>query len=97
MDRIPNIHPGEVLKLDLLDEYELSPEQLATAIHVTVETINEVIAGKRGIDADLALRLSRYFGMSAEMWINLQRKYDEEEIQLRDKAEYEQIRPIQAA
>lgn len=73
--KLPPIHPGEVLQ-DLLNEADLSANALALASHVPANRIGAVLKGQRGITADTALRLARYFGTSAQMWMNLQSKYD---------------------
>jgi len=73
--RLPPIHPGEVLQ-DLLAESELTVNALATALRVPANRIGGIIKGQRGITADTALRLARYFGTSAQMWVNLQSKYE---------------------
>lgn len=72
---LPPIHPGEVLQ-DLLKESGLSINALALALRVPANRIGGIVKGQRGITADTALRLARYFGTSAQMWINLQAKYD---------------------
>jgi addiction module HigA family antidote len=72
---LPPIHPGEVLQ-DLLNEAGLTANALATALRVPANRIGGIIKGQRGITADTALRLARYFGTSAQMWVNLQAKYD---------------------
>lgn len=73
--RLPPIHPGEVLQ-DLLNEAGLTVNGLATALRVPANRIGGIIKGQRGITADTALRLARYFGTSAQIWANLQAKYD---------------------
>jgi addiction module HigA family antidote len=73
--RLPPIHPGEVLQ-DLLKEAGLTVNALATALRVPANRIGGIVKGQRGITADTALRLARYFGTSAQMWVNLQAKYD---------------------
>ena len=73
--RLPPIHPGEILQ-DLLDEADLTANALATALRVPANRIGGIIKGQRGITADTALRLARYFGTSAQMWVNLQARYD---------------------
>lgn len=70
------IHPGEVLALDFLEPLKLSQYALAKALAVPPRRINEIVHGTRGITADTALRLSRYFGCSAAFWMNLQSRYD---------------------
>jgi addiction module HigA family antidote len=74
MSRIP-IHPGEVLKEEL-EEIELSAEALSRDIHVPANRIRQIIAGKRAVTADTALRLGHWFGMSADFWLNLQKSYE---------------------
>ncbi len=71
----PPIHPGEILA-DELDELGLTSAELARAIDVPANRISQIIAGKRAITADTALRLGRYFGTSAEFWMNLQKAYE---------------------
>jgi addiction module HigA family antidote len=73
--RLAPIHPGEVLQ-DLLQEAGLAVNALALALRVPANRIGGIIKGQRGITADTALRLARYFGTSAQMWMNLQAKYD---------------------
>ncbi len=72
----PPIHPGEILQEDFLDGFGITQHKLAVAIGVPPRRINEIVHGKRRITADTALRLGRYFGMSAQFWINLQARYD---------------------
>ena len=70
------IHPGEILKEEFLDPMGISQYRLAKDINVPPRRINEIVHGKRSITADTALRLSRYFKMSALFWLNLQAHYD---------------------
>lgn len=70
------IHPGEILLEDFLKPMGISQYRLAQAIHVPPRRINEIIHGTRGITADTAIRFSRYFGTSAELWLGLQADYD---------------------
>jgi addiction module HigA family antidote len=73
--RLPPIHPGEVLQ-DLLHEAGLRPNAVTMALRVPANRIGGILKGQRGITGDTALRLARYFGTSAQMWMNLQSKYD---------------------
>ncbi len=73
MARTP-IHPGEILA-DELQEIDLSAAELARIIEVPPNRISQIISGKRAITADTALRLARYFGTSADLWMNLQKIY----------------------
>lgn len=70
------IHPGEVLVEDFLTPLALSQYRLAKDISVPARRINEIAHGKRGISADTAIRLARYFGTSERFWLNLQAQYD---------------------
>lgn len=74
MERTP-IHPGEILS-DELSEIGLSAAELARQIEVPANRISQIIACKRGITADTALRLGRYFGTSPDLWLNLQKTYE---------------------
>ena len=70
------VHPGEVLSEEFLKPMDLSQNRLALALGVPARRINEVVLGKRGISADTALRLSAYFGNSADFWLGIQMDYD---------------------
>ena len=69
------VHPGEVLR-DELDELEMSPHALARALAVPPNRITAILKGQRGVTADTALRLSRYFGTTPEFWMNLQQTFE---------------------
>lgn len=73
--KLPPVHPGEILAEDLRD-VGLSMNQLAKAIHVPMNRISAIINGQRGITGDTAVRLARYWGTSAEYWMNLQSRYE---------------------
>ena len=90
------IHPGEHLK-EFLEELGISAYQLATSIGVQQTRISQILKGQRGITADTALRLSRYFGNSAEFWLNLQSHYELERSLAQLGKELEAIAPYQAA
>ena len=75
-NKIPPIHPGEILKEEFLDEMNISQYKLAKEISVPARRINEIVHGKRAITANTALRLGRYFGVSPQFWTNLQSHYD---------------------
>jgi len=70
------IHPGEILLEEFLEPMELSQYRVAKEISVPPRRINEIVLGKRGITADTALRLARYFGTSERFWMNLQIRFD---------------------
>ncbi len=74
--RIPIIHPGEILNEEFLLPLEISQYRLAKDISVSPRRINEIVHGERAITADTALRLGRYFGVTAQFWLNLQSRYD---------------------
>ena len=76
MTRLDPIHPGEVLHHDFMEPFALSSTSLARAIGVTPARINEIVRQRRGITADTALRLARYFGTDAQSWMNLQDRYE---------------------
>ena len=76
MSKLQPIHPGEVLLSEFLSPLGLSQYRLAKDIRVPPRRINEIVLGKRGVTADTALRLSRYFGTSERFWLNLQVRYD---------------------
>ena len=71
-DKLLPVHPGEILLEEFLKPKGISQNQLALAIHVPARRINEIVLGKRGVTADTALRLGRYFKMSARFWLGLQ-------------------------
>ena len=70
------IHPGEILRQEFMLPLQLSSNALARAIGVTPARVNDIANGKRGICADTALRLGRYFGTTADAWINLQKRFE---------------------
>ena len=70
------IHPGEILREDYLLPMAMTPHALSRALQVTPTRINDIVNEKRGITADTALRLARYFGGDAQSWLNLQQTYD---------------------
>jgi addiction module HigA family antidote len=75
-NKLPPIHPGEILREEFMLPRGLSQNALARALNVPPRRINEIVLEKRGITADTALRLARFFGTSAEMWAGLQAEYD---------------------
>jgi antitoxin HigA-1 len=74
--KLEPIHPGEILLHEFLEPFGLSQYRLAHDISVPPRRINEIVLGKRGISADTALRLARYFGVSEQFWLNLQTNFD---------------------
>lgn len=76
MRKLEPVHPGEILEQEFMQPFGLSSNSLARAIGVTPARVNEIVRGRRGITADTALRLARYFGTDAQSWMNLQDDYD---------------------
>ena len=74
--KLPPVHPGEVLLEEFLGPMAISQYRLAHDVSVPPRRINEIVHGKRGISADTALRLARYFGTSEHFWLHLQTQYD---------------------
>ena len=81
-ERLPNIHPGEVLLEEFLKPLGISQNRLARDLKVPPRRVNEIVLGKRAVTPDTALRLARYFGTSERFWLGLQIDYDLEETQL---------------
>ena len=79
MERLSNIHPGEILFEEFLKPFEITAYKLSKDIEIPQTRISQIIKGKRRITADTALRLSIYFGNSAKFWLGLQNDYDIEE------------------
>ena len=75
-ERLPPIHPGEILRDDFLRPMGLSVYGLARALRVSRPRVNDIVLGRRAISVDTALRLGRYFGTTPEFWIHLQTRYD---------------------
>jgi addiction module HigA family antidote len=75
-DQFPPIHPGEILREEFLSPLSMSAHQLALALRVPATRINDIVHEKRGITADTALRLSRYFGTTPRFWMNLQASWE---------------------
>ena len=90
-DLIDPIHPGEILMEDFIEAFGITQHKLAVSIGVPPRRINEIVHGKRGITADTAIRLARYFGTSEELWMNLQSHY---ELRLERRALREKVAAI---
>ena len=73
---LPPVHPGEILREEFLVPLGLSINQLARDLYIPVTRVSEIVNERRGITADTALRLSRYFGTTPQFWINLQTHYE---------------------
>ena len=97
MTRLDPVHPGEVLKHDFMEPFALSAAALAKAIGVTPTRVSEIVRGRRGITAETALRLARFFNTDAWSWMNLQQRY-ELEVAVRENADaLRAIRPLEVA
>ena len=98
MIRIPKhrqpTHPGEMLLEEFLLPMGITQRELAEAIHVPYQRINEIINGRRGITPNTALRLAKFFGMSADFWMNLQLRWDLYLAQQTEEKELKTIRPL---
>ena len=99
MVRVPThrepTHPGEVLLREFLLPLGMTQRDLATAIHVPFQRVNQVVRGKRGITPSTALRLSRFLGTSADFWMSLQLRWDLYQTQRTEGEQIESIRPHQ--
>jgi antitoxin HigA-1 len=91
-------HPGETIKEDYLVPLGMSVNQLAKALGIGAARLNEIVRGERGVTADTALRLARYFGTSAEFWLNLQSLYDLRIAERKSRAQIDrEITPLKVA
>ncbi len=101
MVRVPTnrepTHPGEILREEFLQPMGITQRDLAAALHVPYQRINELINGKRGITPGTALRLAKYFGTSPGFWMNLQLRWDLYRAQQREAGDLEMIQPLTTA
>lgn len=97
MEKLKNIHPGEILLEEFLIPLEISAYRLAKETFLPQTRISEIIKGKRRITADTALRFSKYFGTSAKFWLGLQDDYDLEEERNQKMEEIESIKPLEGS
>jgi len=96
--KLASVHPGEILNTEFLEPMRLSQNKLAAALHVPARRVNEIVLRKRGITADTALRLARYFGMTPQFWLGLQMDYELDEAEdALEKTITEQVKPMAAA
>jgi antitoxin HigA-1 len=94
MERLNNIHPGEILLEEFLNPMEISAYRLAKETFIPQTRISEIIKGNRRITADTALRFSKFFGTSAKFWLGLQDDYDLEEEKSEKEKELNEIKPL---
>ena len=95
MEKLKNIHPGEILLEEFLVPLEISAYRLAKETFLPQTRISEIIKGKRRISADTALRFAKYFGTSAKFWLGLQDDYDLEEEKILKEKELNNIKPLE--
>jgi addiction module HigA family antidote len=91
------IHPGEILKKEFLEPMDISGYRLAQALDVNPQTVSDILLKKRGISADMAIRLGKVFGMSAEFWMNLQSAYELATAQKSLKSKIKKVKPLAKA
>lgn len=94
MNKLPNIHPGEILNEEFLKPMNITAYRLSKSIGIPQTRTSQIIKGKRGITADTALRLSKYFGTSPKFWLGLQDDYDLEEQTLKLQNELNEIQTL---
>lgn len=92
MEKLTNIHPGEILNHEFLEQLEITAYRLSKDLKIPQTRISEIIKSNRRITADTALRLSKYFGNSAKFWLGLQDDYDIEEEKENKKEELNEIK-----
>lgn len=90
------VHPGEILREEFLKPMKCTPYALAKGIHVPAPRINDIVLEKRGISADTAVRLAKFFGTTEQFWLGLQSAYEVNRIKAEHQEELEQIQPLKA-
>ena len=91
------VHPGEILREEFLKPMRMSAYALAKRLHVPAPRVNDIVLERRGISADTAVRLARFFGTTEQFWLNLQANYEINLVKLEHAAEIERIEPRAAA
>lgn len=91
MEKLANIHPGEILNYEFLEPFNITAYRLSKDLKIPQTRISEIIKGNRRITADTALRLSKYFGNSAKFWLGIQDDYDIEEEKQNKRTELSEI------
>ena len=87
------IHPGEILREEFLKPMNITAYELAKELHVPAPRINDIVLGKRGITADTAVRLARFFGTTEQFWMNLQTSYEVRRAKARLTVDLRRIQP----
>jgi addiction module HigA family antidote len=90
------VHPGEILREEFLQPMSISVYELAKRLHVSAPRINDIVLERRGITADTAVRLARFFGTSEQFWLNLQDAYDISRVKAEHGSEHKRIQPFKA-
>ena len=90
------VHPGEILKEEFLKPMKMSVYRLAKEIRVPAPRVNDIVLQKRGITADTAVRLAKFFGTSEQFWLGLQAAYEVNVVKSEHQDEIDQIQPLQA-
>jgi len=88
------VHPGEILREEFLKPMKISAYELAKQLHVPAPRVNDIVLERRGITADTALRLARFFGMTEQFWLGLQDAYEVSRLKADRADELEQIKPF---
>jgi addiction module HigA family antidote len=91
------VHPGEVLREEFLKPLGMSAYELAKRLHVPTPRVNDIVLERRGISADTAVRLSRFFETTEQFWLNLQGAYEVSRVMAEQSAEIERIQPRTAS
>ncbi len=91
------VHPGEILREEFLKPLDMSAYELAKRLSVPVPRVNDIVLEKRGISADTAVRLARFFGTTDQFWLNLQSAYEVSRIKSERKHDIELIEPRSAS
>jgi addiction module HigA family antidote len=82
INKMRPIHPGEILREEFLGPLEMSANALAMDLHVPAPRINDIVRERRAVTPDTALRLARYFGTTAQFWLNLQSSFDLKQVEI---------------
>ena len=91
------VHPGEILRKEFLEPLGISAYRLAVDLRVSAPTVNDIVREKRGITAEMAARLAKYFGTSEQFWLNLQDAFAVREVKQKLRKELKAIKPLAAA
>lgn len=90
------VHPGEILRKEFLVPMNLTPNRLARELHISAPTVNDIVLERRGVTAETAVLLGRFFGMSEQFWLNLQSAYDVRRTKRKLASKLKMIKPLAA-